>query len=50
MYSKGEAYAFSKVPSNPKNAYIVVKGGHKATPQKGESAIVNWLHELLKNQ
>ncbi len=46
MYPKGEAYAFSKAPSHAKHAYIVVKGGHKQTPQKGASEIANWLNEL----
>jgi pimeloyl-ACP methyl ester carboxylesterase len=46
MFDKGEDYAFSKAPLNPKNAYIVVKGGHKETPQKGESEIINWLNNL----
>lgn len=46
MYSKGEAYAFSKAPSNTKNTYIVVKGGHKVTPQKGKKEILNWLNNL----
>lgn len=46
MYDRGEAYAFSKAPSNTKNAYVVVEGGHKVTPQKGESEIINWLNNL----
>jgi pimeloyl-ACP methyl ester carboxylesterase len=46
MFDRGEDYAFSKAPSNPKNAYIVVKGGHKVTPQKGESEIIKWLNNL----
>ncbi len=46
MYPKGKAYAFSKAPPNIKNAYIVVKGGHKVTPQKGELEILNWLNDL----
>ena len=46
MFDKGENYAFNKAPSNPKNAYIVVKGGHKDTPQKGKAEIINWLNSL----
>ncbi len=46
MFDKGENYAFSMAPSNPKNAYIVVKGGHKDTPQKGKAEIINWLNSL----
>jgi dienelactone hydrolase len=43
MYERGEAYAFSKVPANAKNAYVVVKGGHGATPKKGKSEILEWM-------
>jgi len=46
MYFRGKDYAFNKAPPNKKNAYIVVKGGHKVTPQKGESKIINWLNNL----
>ena len=46
MYARGKAYAFSKAPPNIKSAYIVVKGGHKATPQKGKKEILNWLNNL----
>ena len=46
MYKKGKSYAFNKAPSNSKNAYTVVKGGHKATPQNGKREILNWLNNL----
>lgn len=46
MFDKGENYAFNKAPSNPKNAYIVVKGGHKDTLQAGKAEIINWLNSL----
>jgi len=46
MYDRGKDYAFNNAPVNEKNAYIVVKGGHKVTPQKGESEIINWLNNL----
>lgn len=46
MVSLGEAYAFGKAPLNKKNAYIVVKGGHKQTPQKGKLEILRWLNDL----
>jgi pimeloyl-ACP methyl ester carboxylesterase len=46
IFSRGKDYAFSKAPSNPKNAYIVVKGGHKMTPQIGEPEIISWLNNL----
>ena len=44
---RGRAYVFAKVPAHPKNAYIVVKGGHRVTPQKGEAEIIDWLREAV---
>ncbi len=32
---RGKAYAFAKAPAHPKHAYIVVRGGHRVTPQRG---------------
>lgn len=46
MYDRGEEYAFSDAPSHPKNSYVVVSGGHKATPQEGKEVILNWLEAL----
>ena len=46
MNERGEEYAFNKAPSNANNAYIVVSGGHKATPKKGKKKILNWLRSL----
>jgi esterase/lipase len=46
MYDRGEEYAFSSTPSHPKNEYVVVKGGHKATPKKGKKQILEWLRNL----
>ena len=46
MYDRGEAYDYTKAPANTKNAYIVVKGGHKVTPQKGKKEILNWLNDI----
>lgn len=43
---RGKAYAFAKAPAHPKHAYIVVKGGHRVTPQKGERQIIDWLNGL----
>jgi len=46
MYDRGEGYAFNKVPAHDNNAYVVVPGGHKATPKKGKKEILNWLKRL----
>jgi dienelactone hydrolase len=46
MFKVGRDYAFNKAPSNPKNAYIVVEGGHLVTPQKGKAEIINWINNL----
>lgn len=46
MMDRGRGYAFSKAPSHPKNAYVVVGGGHGATPKKGKKEILDWLKSL----
>lgn len=43
---RGENYAYTNAPETPHNAYVVVKGGHKATPQKGKKEILSWLQGL----
>lgn len=37
---------YDRLPPNPKSAYIVVGGGHKATPVKGRKQIARWLNGL----
>lgn len=46
MFARGEGYAFAKAPANPKSSYVVVPGGHKATPVKGKKMIIDWLKSL----
>jgi len=46
MYDRGKEYAFNNAPQNKKNAYVVVKDGHKATPRLGELEIIKWLRNL----
>jgi pimeloyl-ACP methyl ester carboxylesterase len=46
MHLLGEAYAFGRAPLNQKNAYIIVKGGHKDTPENGKVEILRWLKDL----
>ena len=46
MYNRGPDYAFSNAPEHPKNAYVVVDGGHKDTPETGQDKILNWLNSL----
>jgi len=36
---------FSMAHQNPQNKYIVVKGGHLQTPEKGKKEIVSWVME-----
>ncbi len=43
---RGRSYAFDRAPAHPRNAYVVVDGGHRVTPIKGESEIIAWLREL----
>lgn len=46
MFERGREYAFSRALSNPKNAYVVVRGGHRVTPEKGKTEILEWLQNL----
>ena len=46
MAGRGQSYAFSMAPANELNAYVVVKGGHKATPSKGEDEIIGWIKRV----
>lgn len=46
MFRRGKAYAFDRAPPNPKNEYIVVPGGHKATPNEAKVEILKWLRSL----
>lgn len=46
MVERGKEYAFNSAPDHPMNTYIVVKGGHKATPRRGKSEIHSWLQNL----
>ena len=46
MYNRGPDYAFSSAPELPKNAYVVVEGGHKDTPEYGRDEILKWLNAL----
>lgn len=46
MYRKGEGYAYSRAPANPKNAYVVIDADHKNTPVKGSKDVIKWLKNL----
>ena len=43
---RGKNYAYDRAPAHPKSRYVVVGGGHKVTPQKGEKEIIRWLKGL----
>lgn len=42
----GEFLAFYYAPEHPKSKYVVVRGGHLATPRIGAKQIVEWLKLL----
>jgi len=46
MFRRGEDYAFSRAPQNPKNLYLVVEGGHKQTPSIAAGQVIEWLNRL----
>ncbi|MBD3618654.1 MAG: alpha/beta hydrolase [Chromatiales bacterium] len=46
MAKRGEGYAYGMAPANELNAYVVVPGGHKATPARGEQEIIAWIKRV----
>lgn len=46
ILQRGEGYVFGRIPSHPKNAYVVVPGGHTDTPDTGADKIIAWLKGL----
>ncbi len=46
MAKRGPRYAFARAPDHPQSAYVVVQGGHKATPLNGKRRILEWLQRL----
>lgn len=44
--ARGKDYVFAKAPAHPKSEYVVIGGGHKATPKKGKKEIIKWLKGL----
>lgn len=46
MMERGKEYAYAKAPAHDMSAYVVVKGGHGATPMKGKKEIIDWLKGL----
>ena len=47
LYTAGEAYAFSKLPANPKSQYIVVEATHADTPEASQAKVKFWLQGLF---
>lgn len=46
IVERGEEYVFAKAPAHDKSAYVVIGGGHGATPSKGKTEIIDWLKGL----
>lgn len=46
FHPRGRELVFDRLPPNPKSAYVVVEGGHRATPMKGRREIAAWLNKL----
>lgn len=44
--ARGKFYAFERASAHPKNAYVVVSGGHRDTPEEGADKIIAWLRAL----
>jgi len=48
MNKRGKKYAFNKAPDHAMNRYVVVSGGHRDTPDRASSEIIEWLTELSR--
>ena len=46
MFKRGKNYGYVKAPPHPRSAYVVVRGGHRATPRIGATEITLWLRKL----
>ena len=38
--------AYDKMIGNPKNRFVIVNGGHVATPDNAVEEVIDWLKEL----
>lgn len=43
MFRRGPDYAFNKAPPHEKSKYLVVPGGHRATPDVSKKQIIEWI-------
>lgn len=43
LFSRIRAYYVDKLPANPKNQYLEVKGGHLDTPRNASDEVVKWI-------
>jgi pimeloyl-ACP methyl ester carboxylesterase len=46
LHPKGRDLIYSKTPTHPKSAYVVVSGGHGVAPIRGAGKIASWLGSL----
>ena len=46
LHPEGRSLIYDKISDTSKNAYVVVPGGHRATPVKGAKKIKEWLNSL----
>ena len=38
--------AYDKMVGNPKNRFVIVNGGHEATPDNAPSTVIDWMKGL----
>ena len=43
LFTRIRGYYVDKLPANPKNQYLEVKGGHLDTPRNASGAVVQWI-------
>jgi pimeloyl-ACP methyl ester carboxylesterase len=46
MFQRGSEYAYELAPLHEKNEYLVVAGGHRATPDLAKRQIIEWMRSF----
>ncbi len=48
MFTRARGYFADKLPTNPKSAYVEVKGGHTATPRVANNEVIAFIKTALQ--
>lgn len=47
LMERGAAYAFDRLPSNPRHSYVEVSADHMATPDVARETVLDWLRTVF---